>query len=683
MGINVLSLFDGISCGRVALERAGIKVDKYFASEVDKHAIKVSKDNWDDIIHIGDVTKVCYKDGVLYNEEGSVFEGKIDLVIGGSPCFVAGTIVLTQDGMKNIEDVSVGDVVLTHTNSWKPVLKTGGQTSRDTYDIKVQGILPTTTTAEHPYFIRSCKRQGKNNSKCFSEPGWKPVKDIVKGDYVGIPIIQEAENPLSITEEEAFILGRYIADGHTRKDYRTTENRPDDRHWQMILSIGSHKLEMFTGKIKQHFSCYEHTKSVHRVVFSSKRLVELAETHCGVGAENKHISPQLLKLPVHVLSKVLEGILSGDGSVRNGVYRVTTISKLLVNSIQLAVGKVYEEVGSVEMTKRPSTTVICGRTVNQKDTYTISFRKGVKKQSHFKKIGEHLWTPIKSVKCVGETIMVFNLEVADDNSYTANNAVVHNCQGFSMSGKQLAFDDPRSVLYFEYERIVKEILTENPSAKFLLENVRMNKKHSTVISERLGVLPIAINSALVSAQNRHRLYWTNIDDVEQPKDSGICLQDIIEFVVDEKYNLTDKARKYILDEERLRKKRVVINGGKSICLCARYLALNGTFLCIDANGKIAEDKTGALLSRYYKGVASFGGDPFVIGSQDSETFTLRKLTPIECERLQTLPDNYTKAVSNSQRYKALGNGWTVDVIAHIFKNIKEKHERERQEGDVQ
>lgn len=84
--MNVLSLFDGMSCGRIALERAGVKVTNYFASEIDKYAVKVSKANWSDIIHIGDVTKVSYKDGVLSTENGDFFVGQIDLVIGGSPC---------------------------------------------------------------------------------------------------------------------------------------------------------------------------------------------------------------------------------------------------------------------------------------------------------------------------------------------------------------------------------------------------------------------------------------------------------------------------------------------------------------------------------------------------------------------------------------------------------------------
>lgn len=105
-GINVLSLFDGISCGRVALERAGIAVNKYYASEVDKHAIKVSKDNYPCIIHIGDVTKVSYRDGVLFTENGEYDVGQIDLLIGGSPCQdfslarVTGTNGVVPQGLK-------------------------------------------------------------------------------------------------------------------------------------------------------------------------------------------------------------------------------------------------------------------------------------------------------------------------------------------------------------------------------------------------------------------------------------------------------------------------------------------------------------------------------------------------------------------------------------------------------
>src|SRR6478609_457533 len=101
------------------------------------------------------------------------------------------------------------------------------------------------------------------------------------------------------------------------------------------------------------------------------------------------------------------------------------------------------------------------------------------------------------------------------------------CQGFSFAGKQLNFEDPRSKLFFEYVRVLKELRVKNPGVKFLLENVKMKKEYQDVISELLGVQPVEINSALVSAQNRKRLYWTNLGTIEQPEDKGILLKDIV------------------------------------------------------------------------------------------------------------------------------------------------------------
>jgi hypothetical protein len=117
--INILSLFDGISCGRIALDRAGIKINKYFASEINKYAIKVSQYNYPDIIHLGDVTKLNINT-----------LPKIDLLIGGSPCFTAGNLVMTSIGYKPIEEIKIGDMVLTHKNRYRKVLKIGGEKNK-------------------------------------------------------------------------------------------------------------------------------------------------------------------------------------------------------------------------------------------------------------------------------------------------------------------------------------------------------------------------------------------------------------------------------------------------------------------------------------------------------------------------------------------------------------------------
>jgi site-specific DNA-cytosine methylase len=214
------------------------------------------------------------------------------------------------------------------------------------------------------------------------------------------------------------------------------------------------------------------------------------------------------------------------------------------------------------------------------------------------------------------------------------------CQGFSMAGKQLAFDDERSKLYFVFERILKEIQAENPEVKFLLENVKMKQEYKDVISERLGVSPVAINSNLVSAQNRYRLYWTNICEITQPQDKGILLKDILQDVVDSKYSITH----FVGGVPRSNYMQFNLNGKGNNSQSQRCYYVTSKSSCLDctAVAKIIDNDV------------------------------VRKLTPEECEKLQTVPVGYTSCVSDSQRYKMLGNGWTVDVVAHIFKGIKEE-----------
>jgi len=359
------------------------------------------------------------------------------------------------------------------------------------------------------------------------------------------------------------------------------------------------------------------------------------------------------------------------------------------------------------------------------------------------------------------------------------------CQGFSFAGKGLNFEDPRSKLFFEFVRLVNEC---NPKY-FLLENVRMKKEHELVISQYMKVAPIEINSALLSAQNRQRLYWTNINqvpwglfgdmitDIPQPKDKRILLKDVLETTVSEKYYLSDKMQSWLTkhsqkrgsefkqldelqkasclttteakqnlsndyikvgcvkfgrtDEAKEIRKESMRNGKDYTPFQAKEInaidyekmntlttATNKDNLLIvaqrgrqnEAGNYVQEleprfdNKTNTLTSvqkdnlllvpeATKKGFIEVApGECFDFENPNSETrrgrkmetksnclmaketdfvqFTLdkrlRRLTPTECERLQTVPDGYTNFVSDTQRYRMLGNGWTVDVIAYIF-----------------
>ena len=295
------------------------------------------------------------------------------------------------------------------------------------------------------------------------------------------------------------------------------------------------------------------------------------------------------------------------------------------------------------------------------------------------------------------------------------------CQGFSFAGGQLAFDDPRSKLFFEFVRIKEELQPKY----FLLENVKMKQEFQDVITKYMGVEPIEINSSLFSAQNRRRLYWTNIPVDMDIKDKGLVLKDILQTdhneppvpinernarhyknplqkslcttasmykgagnngmtlvdrlipvgMAEEYAHYNYRATKEVYHMEGKAPTLLTMQGGNREPKVATYSAKGGRIVNrrLDEQGVRkdyqmdlpltpqveirSDDKTNCL--------TTLQKDNVVV-----EGMTWRKLTPVECERLQTLPDNYTEGVSKTQRYKMIGNGWTVDVIAHILKGVK-------------
>ena len=231
------------------------------------------------------------------------------------------------------------------------------------------------------------------------------------------------------------------------------------------------------------------------------------------------------------------------------------------------------------------------------------------------------------------------------------------CQGFSFSGKQLNFEDPRSKLFFEFVRLLKEC----EPTYFLLENVVMKKEYEQVITDYLGVEPIQINSTLVSAQNRVRLYWTNIPNVGQPDDKNITLMDILEdgVMIGDTIVRPEDLNKGTILGRRLNKdgKRDDYNKTIPIVQCLEVRASNrGKSNCITT---VAKDNvlTTLPIGRHV--------DAF------NRKLPFRYYTTKEYCRLQTVPDDYFKVSSDNQIRKMIGNGWTVDVIAHIFNGLKE------------
>ena len=271
------------------------------------------------------------------------------------------------------------------------------------------------------------------------------------------------------------------------------------------------------------------------------------------------------------------------------------------------------------------------------------------------------------------------------------------CQGFSFAGNQLAFDDPRSALFFEFIRILKECKPKY----FLLENVRMKQEYIDVITDEVSflyptegsyvqatffdfahrgmkqkrkkIVPVLINSSLVSAQNRQRLYWTNIPNVTQPEDRGLILRDVLEdgfdserdksYCLDANYYKGTNVRGYFKKKRRQLVVKAMTERRTEEAKRIRKEHMKKT-------GKDWSPRRGKELVPRTDNKAnclttSMTKEHILEIIEDKELYW-RKLTPLECERLQTVEDNYTEGVSNTQRYKMLGNSFTVEIISHIL-----------------
>lgn len=264
--------------------------------------------------------------------------------------------------------------------------------------------------------------------------------------------------------------------------------------------------------------------------------------------------------------------------------------------------------------------------------------------------------------------------------------------------KEMGFEfEGQSYLFWEYMRILTDIRKYNPDIKFLLENVVMSKKWEAVLTKAIGVEPVKINSNLVSAQNRKRLYWTNIAEIPQPKDEGIYIRDILEDEVDEKYYVSDKAIQGMINHtEKSTEKgngfgaRVVSPDGKANTLLQRCYKDGKDNLLLEWLRELSPRVEGVTVTREgirphrgdakKSGLSELGiirfadskGDTLLTGSKNSilgGDCRVRRLTPSECARLQTVPEWYEWVVSDTQIYRMCGNGWTVKVIEHILGNL--------------
>ena len=628
--LKVLSLFSGIGAFEKALKNIGKDFELVNYCEIDKYASNaysqihhVSED-----LNLWDVTKI----------DTSKLQG-IDLVTYGFPCVPRGYKIKTDNGYKNIEDIKVNDLVLTHTNTYQHVLKTMNRISDHINHIKCVGCEDLQLTDEHPLYVL------RNNEFC-----WIKAKDLNKLDYITYNINTNSIKT-DIPDNALWLLGRYIADGYKEKN---TPNRP-------IFAIGKAKVEEFEQHIKDYsYTVFHADRSAIEYRITDDYLCELIK-NLPTGSINKQIPQWVIDLPKEQLEIFYRGYFSGDGHSRKDrdLEMFCTVSKELYLALQEIIIKLYNVVPTVSI-----------RHDNRKDTFNDTYNAQYSfNPKNQKVINDQICVPIKEVTRETKEIEVFNFEVEKDNSYTVNNVIVHNCQDISIAGKQRGFTDEdgqqtRSGLFFEALRIITDLqpqyaIAENVKA---LTSNAFNDEFETVIKSLADAGYNNYYSVLNAKdygipQNRERIFIVSIrKDLDTheftfPDKLPLTktLKDLLEPKVDEKYYINNERAKNLIEQI------------KSRYIITESTPVDGTIL-----EPRAKEVCNCIAARYDAGIQnqkSIGcmvvepnKDPIVIGSMQKHTaMNDDGVCPCLTTAMGTSGGNTPMVVEDDARIKYIGS----------------------------
>ena len=628
--LKVLSLFSGIGAFEKALKNIGKDFELVNYCEIDKYASNaysqihhVSED-----LNLWDVTKI----------DTSKLQG-IDLVTYGFPCVPRGYKIKTDNGYKNIEDIKVNDLVLTHTNTYQHVLKTMNRFSDHINHIKCVGCEDLQLTDEHPLYVL------RNNEFC-----WIKAKDLNQLDYITYNINTNSIKT-DIPDNALWLLGRYIADGYKEKN---TPNRP-------IFAIGKAKVEEFEQHIKDYsYTVFHADRSAIEYRITDDYLCELIK-NLPTGSINKQIPQWVIDLPKEQLEIFYRGYFSGDGHSRKDrdLEMFCTVSKELYLALQEIIIKLYNVVPTVSI-----------RHDNRKDTFNDTYNAQYSfNPKNQKVINDQICVPIKEVTRETKEIEVFNFEVEKDNSYTVNNVIVHNCQDISIAGKQRGFTDEdgqqtRSGLFFEALRIITDLqpqyaIAENVKA---LTSNAFNDEFETVIKSLADAGYNNYYSVLNAKdygipQNRERIFIVSIrKDLDTheftfPDKLPLTktLKDLLEPKVDEKYYINNERAKNLIEQI------------KSRYIITESTPVDGTIL-----EPRAKEVCNCITARYDAGIQnqkSIGcmvvepnKDPIVIGSMQEHTAIKNDgVCPCLTTAMGTSGGNTPMVVEDDARIKYIGS----------------------------
>lgn len=453
--LRYISLFSGIEAVSVALD--GGPWEPVAFCEIDRFPSEVLAYHWPDVPNLGDITKADW----------TPYVDKVDVVFGGSPCFVGGSLVMTVDGPKPIEDIRVGDVVLTHRNRWRKVTAVGHKTA-DTIIVKGQGSTGIECTPNHPFWACTKEWSWDNDRRSdvphLTDPKWTCAENLKgmmwlnAGEAESLPIV-EPDNSLGVNDvqlstELFYFVGRWLGDGWANRHHR--KNRKNSDMKRVYVCDSKDKADELRARLDatgMHFCMSENATNTVRFTCSSSVLYEWLTTNFGVHAIGKRIPGWCLGMKREWRQAMFDGYRDSDGCVTNNGWHFTTISHgLFLGMKMLAASLGYATSVTSVVNKRPCA-IIDGRMVHENPQWSFT----VYNRSRSAVVcNQGFWGLVRKVLPGRSDVTVYNMTVDEDNSYTVDGIAVHNCQSFSTAGKREGLKG-ESGLMFEYIRCVREV----------------------------------------------------------------------------------------------------------------------------------------------------------------------------------------------------------------------------------
>lgn len=587
--IRLITLFSGIGAQEMAMRDIGADFEIYKAVEFDKYAISAYNAIHGTNFPTIDICTVHGKDLEIVDKDKYNY-----MLFYSWPCFTKDTLILTDKGYKKIIDVKPGDYVLTHTNQWQKVLNWFDNGKHQIINLKPMAADVIECTENHRFYVREMYykypylENGKRGRlRLFKEPAWKECKDLTKKDYLGIAINQKSELPkwegLNISWEDRdrtevrndiskiidknsfwWLMGYYLGDGW------------ESNQGGIVLSANDSKLQKVKPVLEDlnlHATIVKE-RTCYKVKILHKEFAAFVQMF-GKYAHGKKVPMEVLNLPVDLLKSFLDGYFSADGYVNDNKIKCSSASRELIYGIAQCVYKVYKRPVSIAKRDRGNTCVIEGRTVNQRPSYELSFKTTSDKQDKAFYEDGYIWCPIKKIE-KSDIQNVYDIEVENDHSFTANGIIAHNCTSLSVAGKMEGMKEgsgTASSLLFEVKRIISELPDDQLPDIMCWENVPQCHSESNMpeLQKWLDYLKSRgyytyyedLNAKDFGIpQNRERCFGISIlskefVEFEFPKKIPLkyAMKDFLEDKVDEKYFIksekTDKLIEQLIKDGKL------------------------------------------------------------------------------------------------------------------------------------